>query len=81
MNADAIKQVLRTLRQFKTSAILHEYQNFTLHYCGQSDSFIITNSITQEVKEFKDLDKCATVIKKMIQDPYGLFNNMKVNTD
>lgn len=66
MNAEAIKQVLKTLRQFKTSAILHEYQNFTLHYCGQSDSFIVTNSITQEVEEYKDLDKCAIVIKKLI---------------
>lgn len=81
MNVTAIKQVLKTLRQFKTSSILHEYQNFSLHYCGNTDSFIVTNSTTQEVEEFKDLDQCATVIEKMIQDPSELSYDLKVNTD
>ena len=81
MNVDAIKQVLKTLQQFKASAILHEYQNFSLHYCGQTDSFIVTNAITQEVKGYKDLETCAAVIERLIQDPYVLLNDMKVNTD
>lgn len=80
MNVAAIKQVLKTLRQFKTSAILHEYQNFTLHYCDKTDSFIVTNSTTQEVEVFKDLDQCAKVIEEIIQDTSELLYDLKVNT-
>ena len=81
MNVTAIKQVLKTLRQFKTSEILHEYQNFTLHYCGKTDSFIVTNSLTQEVEEFKNLDRCATVIAKKNHETPELLYDLKINTD
>jgi len=68
MNAAAIKQILKTLQQFKTSAIQHEYSDFSLRYCGQTDTFIIIYLATQEVEEHKDLETCATVIEKLIQE-------------
>ena len=58
MNAAAIKQVLKTLRQFKNSHILHDYQSFSLRYCSESDSFIIVYP-DHHTEEFQDLDKCA----------------------
>lgn len=81
MKVAAIKQVLKTLQQFKTSAILHEYQNFSLHYCGHTDSFIVTNSQTQEVKEFTDLDICASALVGLIKEPDEMLKDMKVSTD
>ena len=78
MNVETIKQVLKTLQQFKTSTILHEYKNFSLHYCDQTDSFIITYSSTQEVEEIKDIDTCASIILGLIDEPNELLNHMKV---
>lgn len=68
MNVAAIKQVLKTLQQYKASEILHEYQNFSLRYCNQTETFIIIHSSNQEVEEFKDLDSCSLVIEKLVRD-------------
>jgi len=68
MDVVAIKQVLKTLHQFKDSEILHDYQDFSLRYCGKTDTFIIVHSSTQQVEEFQDLEKCALVIEKLVQE-------------
>jgi len=67
MNIVAIKQMLKTLRQFKESEILHDYQDFSLRYCGLTDTFILVHSSTHQVEEYQDLDKCANVIEKLVQ--------------
>ena len=68
MNSAAIRQVLKTLQQFKTSEIHHEYTDFSLRYCGHTDTFIIIYLATQEIEEHKDLDTCASVIEKLIRE-------------
>lgn len=68
MNVAAIKQVLKTLKQYKASEILHEYQNFSLRYCDQTETFIIIHSSNHEVEEFNDLETCAAVIEKLVRD-------------
>jgi hypothetical protein len=67
MNLAAIKQVLKTLQQYKASEILHEYQNFSLRYCDQTETFIIIHSSNQEIEEFKDLETCASVVEKLLR--------------
>ena len=68
MNSATITQVLKTLQKFKTSEIQHEYSNFSLRYCGQTETFIIINLTTQEIEEHKTLETCALVIEKLIRE-------------
>jgi len=70
MNVAAIKQVLKTLQQFKDTKILHDYQNFSLQYCSRTDTFIITHHSNQEVTEFNDLEMCAAFMEKLIHESY-----------